>query len=84
MHYTPLHASPYRPPDPSCPFSSSLGDQSRCRGGLVFEGGRDLLGFDVVSGKTVNTGFDENHSANESDVASARRAGETSHGGMIV
>jgi hypothetical protein len=43
--------------------SSGLCDEGGSGSGLVFEGGWDLLGFDVVSGETVDSGLDENHSA---------------------
>ena len=40
-----------------------LSDKGGSGGGLVLEGRGDLLGLDVVSGETVDTGLDENHSA---------------------
>ena len=40
-----------------------LGDQSGSGSGLVLEGRRNLLGLDVVSGKSVDSGLDKNHSA---------------------
>lgn len=43
--------------------TTNLSYQSRRRCSLVLEGRRELLFLDVVSGETVNTGLDEDHSA---------------------
>lgn len=48
-------------PDPV--LALRLGDEGGSGGGLVLEGRRDLLGLDVVSGQSVDSGLDKNHSA---------------------
>jgi hypothetical protein len=42
---------------------TNLSDESRGGGGLVLECRRELLLLDVVTGETVDTGFDQNHAA---------------------
>lgn len=57
---------PIKKADPDPVLALRLGDEGGSGGGLVLEGRGHLLGLDVVSGQSVDSGLDENHSAAKS------------------